>query len=194
MQLDKLVQFHKALADANRIKILVLLSTGPKNGQELAQHLGLTPPTVTHHLTKLREVNLVTDRREKNHIYFYLKESVLKHYSDSITATIIRKGEPEEMEIKPVSSHEEIVKNFFTKEGKLKNLPSQRKKKLMVLYHLAKGIEHGKKYSEKDINEFIKKFHLDYATIRREFIINGIMYRENGIYELNPKEMWKEIK
>ncbi|MFT9488347.1 MAG: ArsR family transcriptional regulator, partial [Tepidibacillus sp.] len=26
--------------------------------------------------------------------------------------------------------------------------------------------------------------------IRREFIVNSFMYRENGIYEMNPKEMW----
>ncbi|HYK74516.1 MAG TPA: DUF2087 domain-containing protein, partial [Pseudoneobacillus sp.] len=36
-------------------------------------------------------------------------------------------------------------------------------------------------------------YHDDYATIRREFIINQYMYRENGVYELNPVEMWAKI-
>jgi hypothetical protein len=58
---------------------------------------------------------------------------------------------------------------------------------------LVKGLEMGKKYTEKEINEYIKKFHDDYATIRRELIIHQFMYRENGIYELNPPELWAKI-
>ncbi|MFC8564057.1 DUF2087 domain-containing protein, partial [Peribacillus frigoritolerans] len=46
---------------------------------------------------------------------------------------------------------------------------------------------------EKELNEFIQSFHDDYATIRRELIIGSIMYRENSIYELNPREMWADI-
>lgn len=89
---------------------------------------------------------------------------------------------------------QKVIDNFFTRDGKLKNIPSQRKKKLMVFEHLIKGLKMGKKYEEKELNEYIKQFHEDYATIRREFIINHYMYRENGIYELNPPEMWAKIE
>lgn len=59
-----------------------------------------------------------------------------------------------------------------------------------MLERLVKGLEPRRKYTEKEINEYIRKFHEDFATIRREFIMNHYMYRENGIYELNPPEMW----
>jgi len=49
-----------------------------------------------------------------------------------------------------------------------------------------------RKYTEKEINEYIKYFNDDYCTIRREFIINQFMRRDNGIYELNPCEMWTD--
>lgn len=55
---------------------------------------------------------------------------------------------------------------------------------------MLEGFVVGRKYSEKEINEHIKTFHPDYATIRREFIINNYMYRDNGIYEMNPPELW----
>lgn len=55
---------------------------------------------------------------------------------------------------------------------------------------MAEQLEFGRKYSEKEINEFIKQYHDDFATIRREFIMHQFMYREDGVYELNPKEMW----
>ncbi|GAB1805892.1 hypothetical protein PMEGAPR236_09840 [Priestia megaterium] len=46
---------------------------------------------------------------------------------------------------------------------------------------------------EKEVNEHIKKYHEDYATIRRELIMQHFMYRQSGEYELNPKEMWPVI-
>jgi hypothetical protein len=61
---------------------------------------------------------------------------------------------------------------------------------LIVLEHVVAKLEQGRKYNEKEINEFIKTFHNDFATIRREFIMHQFMYRENQIYELNPQEMW----
>ncbi len=189
MQLDKLVNFYKALADPNRIKILKLLANGPLHGQAIAGKLGLKAPTITHHISKLRETALISERREKNTIYFYLNEKTLQQNTDLALKTILR-VETEGDEEMNAMEHVEVLKNFFTVEGKLKNIPSQRKKKLMVFTHLVKGLKMGVKYTEKELNEYILQFHEDYATIRREFIMNHFMYRENGIYELNPKEMW----
>ena len=193
MQLSRLVTFHKVMGDPTRIRILAILAKGPKHGQALAGILGLTAPTITHHIAKLKEINLVTQRRDKNTIYFHINESVLEHLAGSTMSVIVGK-EGMTMEEEKELQYKQIIENFLTKEGRLKTIPAQRKKKLIVLYHVAKGLEVGKKYVEKDINEYIKHYHDDYATIRREFIINGIMYRENGIYELNPKEIWSRVE
>lgn len=190
MQLNRLVEFHKTMGDPTRLRILSLLSNGPLHGQAIAGKLGLTAPTITHHLKKLRDINVVFERRDKNTIYFNLNHSVVKQHSEALKQLI------EGKEINMVEQSEEkqkIIGNFFTKDGKLKTIPAQRKKKLMVFEQLIKGIEKGRKYEEKEINEYILQFHEDYATIRREFIINHYMYRENGIYELNPEEMWAKI-
>ncbi|KON89326.1 ArsR family transcriptional regulator [Sporosarcina globispora] len=188
MQLNRLVSFYKTMGDPTRIRIVFLLAKGPLHGQAIAGKLGLTPPTISHHLNKLREINLVYQRRDKNTVYFYLNESVLKHQS-GVLAKLADKEEVKKMEEQNLES-QKVIENFFTRDGKLKNIPAQRKKKLMVFEHLIKGLKMGKKYEEKELNEYIKQYHEDYATIRREFIINHYMYRENGIYELNPPEMW----
>ncbi|MBX9972157.1 metalloregulator ArsR/SmtB family transcription factor [Cytobacillus firmus] len=192
MQLNRLVAFYKTMGDPTRIRIVFLLAKGPLHGQAIAGKLGLTPPTITHHLNKLREINLVYQRRDKNTVYFYLNESVLKHQS-GVLAKLADKEEVKKMEEQNLES-QRVIENFFTRDGKLKNIPAQRKKKLMVFEHLIKGLKMGKKYEEKELNEYIKHYHEDYATIRREFIINHYMYRENGIYELNPPEMWAKIE
>lgn len=193
MQLSRLVTFHKIMGDPTRIRILAILAKGPKHGQALAGILGLTAPTITHHLAKLKEINVVSQRREKNTIYFHINESVLEHLANSTMNVIVGK-EGMTMEEEKELQYKQIIENFLTKEGRLKTIPAQRKKKLILLFHVAKGLEAGKKYEEKEINEYIKRYHDDYATIRREFIINGIMYRKDGIYELNPKEIWSRIE
>ncbi|GJM77360.1 hypothetical protein HMSSN036_95760 [Paenibacillus macerans] len=190
MQLDRLVHFHKAVGDVTRVRIIALLQSGPLHGQALAGKLGVTPPTITHHITKLREADLIYERRDKNTIYFYLNEKSLTQQAQAIlnvgkTQPLAADGKQDEAQRKA-----SVESSFFNKDGTLKHLPAQRKKKLIVLERLVKGLEPRRKYTEKEINEYIRKFHEDFATIRREFIMNHYMYRENGIYELNPPEMW----
>jgi len=192
MQLDRLVSFYKTIGDPTRLRILKLLSKGPLHGQVIAGKLGLTPPTITHHLNKLREIGIVYERREGNLVYFYLKQSCAKQYANAL----LQLTEPNEVkkEMKEIlAERQKVIENFFTSDGRLKGIPAQRKKKLIVFEYMLKGLERGRKYAERELNEYIKRFHDDYATIRREFIINNYMYRENGIYELNPEEMWTRI-
>lgn len=189
MQLNKIVEFHKALGDLTRIRIIALLQQGPLHGQAIAGKLGLKPPTITHHIAKLREVGLIKERRDKNTIYFSLKTKILETSAKAILT--VGTGGVSNMEMSVTEEERAaIINNFFTKDGKLKNYPAQRKKKLVVLAHMAKGLEFGKVYPEKEINEYLKQFHEDYATLRRELIMCQYMYRENNQYELNPVELW----
>ncbi|MDX8367375.1 metalloregulator ArsR/SmtB family transcription factor [Cytobacillus sp. IB215665] len=190
MQLEKIVQFHKVLGDPTRIRILVLLAQGPLHGQAIAGKLGLRPPTITHHVTKLRDLGLIKEKREKNTIYFYLNKKDLEHKSLALINVINHKGE---IGMSRDTNNQAILNNFVTSDGKLKTIPAQRKKKLIILEYIIKGLEQGRKYTEREINEHIKQFHDDYATLRRELIMGHYMYREKGIYELNPQEMWAKI-
>lgn len=194
MQIDRIVKFHKTLGDITRVRIVALLRNGPLHGQALAEKLGVSPPTITHHMTKLREVDLIYERREKNTIYFYLNEKSLNQQSEGILG--IGGGgagsASSELAQELDSQKQTVLRNFFTKEGRLKHLPAQQKKKRFVLEYLVEGLKPNTKYTEKEINEHIKQFHEDYATIRREFIMHQYMYRENEIYELNPRELWEK--
>ncbi len=62
--------FIKAMADQSRQRILKLLEDGEMIVQELTAHLGLSQPTVSYHLTRLRQANLVTVRREGLRAYY----------------------------------------------------------------------------------------------------------------------------
>ena len=74
----ELLEIFKALADANRLKIIGLLARQPYSVEQLAALLNLKPPTVSHHLSKLSEVGLVGAKAEGYYSMYYLDESALK--------------------------------------------------------------------------------------------------------------------
>ncbi len=188
MQLSRMVHFHKTLGDKTRIQIISMLKAGPLHNGAIAGKLGLTPPTISHHLTKLKEIDVIYQRRDKNTIYFHLNESKLKQMAEAI----IRIGGDDRFEYFDVTIEEKasVVKSFFNREGMLSHLPAQRKKRLIILEVIARQFDEGRQYAESDVNQVIKRYNSDFATIRRELIMSHFMYRNEQQYELNPKEMW----
>jgi hypothetical protein len=73
-----------------------------------------------------------------------------------------------------------IVNDYSQADGKLKTIPAQRKKLEAVLHHVVKAFEPGKRYTEKDVNEILSRFHQDTATLRRELVGFKMMQREGG--------------
>ena len=62
----------KALADPARVRIMSLLfssPTGEHNSGDLAAAIGISEPTVSHHLTQLRNAGLVESSRRGMNVY-----------------------------------------------------------------------------------------------------------------------------
>jgi len=61
--LRELRRVHKVLADVNRLRIIRVLADHPATVTELVDQVGLSQPLVSWHLSRLREVGLVSARR-----------------------------------------------------------------------------------------------------------------------------------
>lgn len=73
-----LVGVFKALSDASRQKILLTLEKdGEMRVGELVDRLGISQPTMSHHLGVLKNVGLVEDRREGQSIYYHVNRGWL---------------------------------------------------------------------------------------------------------------------
>jgi len=70
----------------------------------------------------------------------------------------------------------------FFKDGRLIDIPAQRKKRTFVLERLLEEFEPGKVYTEPEVNTILRRFHSDVCTLRREFIMEGMMVRSGGKY------------
>ena len=63
-------EFAKAMADETRQRILSLLQQGELNEGDIVSHFNLTQPTISHHLTLLRNANLVTTRHDGKYVFY----------------------------------------------------------------------------------------------------------------------------
>jgi hypothetical protein len=73
-----------------------------------------------------------------------------------------------------------VLADFSLPDGRLKEIPAQRKKLEVLLRHIGKAFQPGVKYSEKQVNEILARFHADTATLRRELVGYGLMKRAGG--------------
>jgi len=55
------------------------------------------------------------------------------------------------------------------KDGKITQIPAQKQKRWIVFEQILNEFEFGKEYAEKEVNEIIQKYNVDYCSIRRSF-------------------------
>jgi len=175
---EELVTFFKALADSNRLKIVGLLAEKSYSVEELAALLQLKPSTVSHHLSKLADAELVTSHGESYYSVYQLDKKVLEEKSRSMFSQSELSTVTAEVDVDAYDA--KVVRDFTKRDGSLKTIPAQQKKLEAILRHVVKSFEVGKRYSEKRVNEILSKFHEDTATLRRELIGYKLMEREGG--------------
>jgi len=184
-----LLDFFKALANESRLKLVGLLAQREHSVEELAAMLQIKEPTVSHHLTKLKELNLVQMRPDGNTHFYQLNQDALQELSKAVfspdrIATFATGVDDDAWE-------EKVLRTFF--EGdRLKEIPASRKKRWVILKWLVNRFEMGELYPERSLNEIIKRSHPDTATLRREMVGYRMMQRENGVYWRMPEDQWRE--
>ncbi|SFU99023.1 metalloregulator ArsR/SmtB family transcription factor [Alicyclobacillus macrosporangiidus] len=172
-----LIQFLKVLADESRLRILGILADHEASVDELSAYLGLKPPTVSHHLSRLRELGLVTMRAEGNVHFYRFQSDSLRQFS-----RLLQPERLASMARAEGNAWEQKVLRDFLIGDQLKEIPASRKKRLVILKWLADKFEWDVRYPESQVNEMLKRHHPDFATLRRELIGNKFMERDNGVY------------
>jgi hypothetical protein len=75
----------------------------------------------------------------------------------------------------------EVLRRFLV-DGRLRSIPVQRGKRLVVLDFLAQRFEPGRVYPEREVNAVLGRFHPDYAALRRYLVDEDFLERREGFY------------
>lgn len=185
-RVGRLSLLFKALADPARLRILGALAERPFSGRELSERLGLTPPTISHHMARLADAGLVRVSAQGQRRDYSLDLAALQ--------TLGRGGEQGETsppthgsEASPASAADreraKVLRDFFV-DGRLKQIPAQRRKRVVVLQQLVTRFAPDHDYPEREVNGRLREAHDDVATLRRELVDYGFMTRASGVYRV----------
>jgi len=82
-----------ALADPTRRQILTLLKKRDMNAGEIAEQFNMTKPSISHHLSLLKQANLVTARKAGQNVIYSLNISVFEEILQLVSDLACRKEE-----------------------------------------------------------------------------------------------------
>ena len=173
---SEVMVFFKTLVDADRLRIAGLLGIEPQTVEQIAARLGLRPAQAANHLGRLEQAGLV---KQKGWVYS-LDTDALEVLSRRVLAGRRPRIDPDSLEGDEYDR--KVLSDFLLPDGRLRGLPMQNKKLIVILRHVLQVFEPGVHYPEKQVNEMLRQFHEDTASLRRYLVDYRMVQREKGVY------------
>jgi hypothetical protein len=164
-----------ALADPERLAVAGALALGPKTAEELAAACSLPVARARRHLTRLTSagIALVDDDRRTYRLAVDALRGAAREAAPS--------RDPG-MALGAVDDAEETVLRRWFVGGRLRDIPTKRSTRLVVLTRLALEFDVGVRYSEREVNAVLRTFHPDQASLRRYLVDEDLLSRDHGEY------------
>lgn len=81
----------QAVSDENRRQILSLLKQKDMSAGEIAQHFNTTKPTISHHLSVLKDAGLIVSEHKAQTIIYSLNTSVFENFLKNLAELFSQK-------------------------------------------------------------------------------------------------------
>jgi hypothetical protein len=168
----EILYFVKAMASAERLRIVGVLARGKATQSQIAEQLGMPVRDAFNHLSFLAKVGVV---HETDGVYD-LDEKAIESFA---------RGQFEGKRPSYEASQEEredvrkVLKSFLNADGSLKQIPPQGNKLLIILNFIVDAFAYDTNYTEKEVNTILRRFHVDTAALRRYLVDNGLMGRKS---------------
>jgi hypothetical protein len=166
----------RVLAEPARLKVFAALVLGARTAAEVGSAAGLEVREVMTGLRKLADAGLVELTADR-------AEPVERVFGDLARQTAV--AEPQE-DTGYADARVATVLRTFVRDGRLIGLPAQRRRRLIVLEHLAQAFEPGIDYPEREVNAVLidraGASGVDHVSLRRYLIDEDLLHREDGVY------------
>lgn len=134
-----------------------------KSDEEVFEEFQITPSTIRNYRQKLRE-------KQQQAKFLMALTHLIEDEKKKGTIHLNRKEKL-------------IIQSYFTVDGKLKELPSKEKKKMVVLKHIIQPLKIGKVYSDNDVMKLLKGITRQPLDLKEELITSGLLVvDENNNY------------
>lgn len=86
MTREDVAKICKAMSDANRLKVIEMLTQGEKCGCDLLEELQVTQPTLSHHMKILSDCGLICSYKEGKWQHYSINCEKFKEYKNYISS------------------------------------------------------------------------------------------------------------
>jgi hypothetical protein len=162
------------LADDDRRRVFAALVLGGSTLDEVRAATGLTSRRAATALARLVSGDLVLRSHEGEH--------VLLGEAFRLAAMAAAPDRPAPDPTDDVPEDEARILRRYFRGGRLTQIPSQRARLCVVLDRLAQEFDVGSRYSERQVNAILRRFHEDVASLRRFLVDEGFLDRAAGEY------------
>jgi len=160
------------LAEESRRRVFAAVVLGARSISDIAATAGVPARQVVQALTRLEGGGVVSGTGDD----WVLCDDVIAERARS-------EAEPlPEYEQDGLGRREASVLTSFLRDGRLVSIPAMRSKRVVVLDHLARVFDIGRRYPEVEVNALLREFHPDHAALRRHLVDEGFLSREAGVY------------
>ena len=165
-------EFLRLALDPLRLAVLGAAAVGPVDTAALADELGVAESKIERALGRVRSAGLIdSDLR--------LDVGALRAISAQLPE--LAPADAGVFDGAWTATEREVLGRFFERD-RLREIPANRSKRLVVLERLAQEFEPGLRYDELEVNRRLQLFHPDYAALRRYLVDEGLMTRADGSY------------
>jgi len=162
------------LAEPDRLRVVAALVLGARTTSEVLERAGLDQRAGVAALNRLHRGGLVT---VVDHAWV-LHAELLKEEARAAAPV-----EPEGAAAYGTTDQRAVaVLRSFVRDGRLVSIPTTRAKRIIVLDHLSRAFEVGRRYPEKEVDVALRAWHPDHAALRRHLVDEGFLTREAGVY------------
>lgn len=165
----EILDFLKAMSDADRLRIIGLLSQRRASRADIAAKLNLPLRDVVDHLAFLEFVGVLS---QKDDVY-ELNDSKLADLGRANFAKESRGYVPApELDDKS----KKVLKSFLNPDGSIRQIPAQPKLQV-ILNYLIQAFAPNTDYTEKEVNQILRRFNEDTAGLRRDLVDANLLAR-----------------
>jgi hypothetical protein len=162
------------LADDGRRRVVAALVLGAATVGEVRSATGLTTREVAEALARLVGGELVERADDGRHLL--LGEA----FRRAAIAAAPERPPPDPTGDAP--EDQARVLRIYLRTGRLTQIPTQLSKRRVVLDRLAQEFDVGQRYSERQVNAILRRFHPDVAALRRYLVDEEFLDRAAGVY------------
>jgi hypothetical protein len=172
MEHNEMLNFVKSLADADRLRLIGVLTHKPTSAAEISSALGLPPHNVAQHLSLLARGGVIREQDGSWSIDVARVENLSRRQFE---------GQRESYQPAPDlrDKARKVLAAYLNPDGSIKQLPNQPGKLRVILDYVLQAFTPGVIYTEKEVNMIIRRFHLDTAGLRRDLIDRDMLRRES---------------